>query len=78
MPSSQVRREARLRIVRSAGESTLPRTSTLSTSQPSRSRRPAIAAPIPLAAGNERRATLAAHMSIPPLTSQVAPVMNED
>jgi hypothetical protein len=29
-------------------------------------------------AGDERRATIAAHMSIPPLTPQIAPVMNEE
>jgi hypothetical protein len=29
-------------------------------------------------AGDERDATFVAHMSIPPLTPQIAPVMNED
>jgi hypothetical protein len=29
-------------------------------------------------AGDERDATLAVHMSIPPLTPHTAPVMNED
>jgi hypothetical protein len=72
------------RVVRSARKPTSPRTSTLSTSHPSPARRLAgqtsrdRGTDTAGGAGDERDAPRAAHMSIPPLTPQIAPVMNED